>query len=211
MIIQVSKHILSDIALETFDYLYSPGAYKLYYLITLQLLKLLKKLKRSLNLTFGALVSFSTSYYPDSFRSRARVQKKARKTSSMLSSSLNGYTKKLPWKQLGFSCGYSRGHHGKFSSFNLILEKVKILKYSCRKFFSYSNNLITDTSSNNRKRPTLEEVQNHRWMNPADYMYKKRGRANFNSNRIQVGFHVKTKMCTFICSIYIYIYIYIYI
>merc|ERR1719436_709164 len=35
------------------------------------------------------------------------------------------------------------------------------------------------------KRPTLEEVQNHRWLNAADYMYKKRGRANFNSNRIQ--------------------------
>ena len=38
-----------------------------------------------------------------------------------------------------------------------------------------------------RKRPTLEEVQNHRWLNAADYMYKKRGRANFNSNRIQVS------------------------
>merc|ERR1712001_487238 len=35
------------------------------------------------------------------------------------------------------------------------------------------------------KRPTLEEVQNHRWLTAADSMYKKRGRANFNSNRIQ--------------------------
>jgi len=35
------------------------------------------------------------------------------------------------------------------------------------------------------KRPTLEEVQNHRWLNSADYMLKKRQRAKFNSNRIQ--------------------------
>merc|ERR1712142_535919 len=35
------------------------------------------------------------------------------------------------------------------------------------------------------KRPTLEEVQNHRWLNSADYMLKKRTRARFNSNRIQ--------------------------
>ena len=37
-----------------------------------------------------------------------------------------------------------------------------------------------------RKRPTLEEVQNHRWLNQVDYMSKKRSRANFTSNRIKV-------------------------
>jgi serine/threonine protein kinase len=35
------------------------------------------------------------------------------------------------------------------------------------------------------KRPLLEEVQNHRWLNPSDYMFKKRERANFTTNRIQ--------------------------
>merc|ERR1719308_90758 len=35
------------------------------------------------------------------------------------------------------------------------------------------------------KRPTLEEVMNHRWLNSADYMLKKRARAKFSSNRIQ--------------------------
>jgi len=35
------------------------------------------------------------------------------------------------------------------------------------------------------RRPTLEEVGNHRWMNPADYMLKKRQRARFPTNRIQ--------------------------
>merc|ERR1712241_1213927 len=35
------------------------------------------------------------------------------------------------------------------------------------------------------KRPTLEEVQNHRWLNPSDYMFKKRERAHFTTNRIQ--------------------------
>merc|ERR1712242_461720 len=35
------------------------------------------------------------------------------------------------------------------------------------------------------KRPTLEEVGSHRWMNPADYMLKKRERARFPTNRIQ--------------------------
>ncbi len=38
-----------------------------------------------------------------------------------------------------------------------------------------------------RKRPTLEEMQAHRWLNPADYMLKKRERAHFTTNRIQVG------------------------
>jgi len=35
------------------------------------------------------------------------------------------------------------------------------------------------------RRPTLEEVGNHRWLNPADYMLKKRERARFPTNRIQ--------------------------
>jgi serine/threonine protein kinase len=35
------------------------------------------------------------------------------------------------------------------------------------------------------KRPLLEEVQNHRWLNPSDYMFKKRERARFTTNRIQ--------------------------
>merc|ERR1712012_982224 len=35
------------------------------------------------------------------------------------------------------------------------------------------------------KRPTLEEVVNHRWLNSADYMLKKRARAKFTSSRIQ--------------------------
>merc|ERR1712001_638388 len=35
------------------------------------------------------------------------------------------------------------------------------------------------------KRPSLEEVQNHRWLNPSDYMFKKRERAHFTTNRIQ--------------------------
>jgi serine/threonine protein kinase len=35
------------------------------------------------------------------------------------------------------------------------------------------------------KRPSLEEVGNHRWINPADYMLKKRERARFPTNRIQ--------------------------
>merc|ERR1712209_267147 len=35
------------------------------------------------------------------------------------------------------------------------------------------------------KRPTLEEVQNHRWLNPSDYMLKKRDRAHFTTNRLQ--------------------------
>ena len=39
--------------------------------------------------------------------------------------------------------------------------------------------------SYSRKRPTLEEVQAHRWLNPADYMLKKRMRARFPTNRIQ--------------------------
>lgn len=39
------------------------------------------------------------------------------------------------------------------------------------------------------KRPLLEEVQNHRWLNPADYMLKKRERAHFTTNRIQKFAH----------------------
>jgi len=35
------------------------------------------------------------------------------------------------------------------------------------------------------KRPSLEEVVAHRWMNSADYMLKKRERARFPTNRIQ--------------------------
>merc|ERR1712110_778041 len=35
------------------------------------------------------------------------------------------------------------------------------------------------------KRPTLEEVINHRWLNSADYMLKKRARAKFTGSRIQ--------------------------
>merc|ERR1711994_756147 len=35
------------------------------------------------------------------------------------------------------------------------------------------------------RRPSLEEVGAHRWMNPADYMMKKRERARFPTNRIQ--------------------------
>merc|ERR1719436_1233835 len=35
------------------------------------------------------------------------------------------------------------------------------------------------------KRPSLEEVGAHRWMNAADYMLKKRQRARFPTNRIQ--------------------------
>merc|ERR1712087_65571 len=35
------------------------------------------------------------------------------------------------------------------------------------------------------KRPTLEEVCAHRWLNPSDYMFKKRERAHFTTNRIQ--------------------------
>merc|ERR1712012_320241 len=35
------------------------------------------------------------------------------------------------------------------------------------------------------KRPLLEEVQNHRWLNASDYMFKKRERAHFTTNRIQ--------------------------
>merc|ERR1711962_1586353 len=34
-------------------------------------------------------------------------------------------------------------------------------------------------------RPSLEEVNAHRWTNPADYMLKKRERARFPTNRIQ--------------------------
>merc|ERR1719431_185834 len=34
------------------------------------------------------------------------------------------------------------------------------------------------------KRPSLEEVNAHRWLNPADYMLKKRERARFPTNRI---------------------------
>ena len=37
------------------------------------------------------------------------------------------------------------------------------------------------------KRPLLEEVQNHRWLNSSDYMFKKRERAHFTTNRIQVS------------------------
>jgi len=36
------------------------------------------------------------------------------------------------------------------------------------------------------RRPTLEEVGAHRWINSADYMLKKRQRARFPTNRIQV-------------------------
>ena len=36
------------------------------------------------------------------------------------------------------------------------------------------------------KRPTLEEVHNHRWLNPSDYMLRKRERAHFTTNRLQV-------------------------
>jgi len=35
------------------------------------------------------------------------------------------------------------------------------------------------------KRPTLEEVHNHRWLNPSDYMLRKRERAHFTTNRLQ--------------------------
>merc|ERR1711902_238246 len=35
------------------------------------------------------------------------------------------------------------------------------------------------------KRPSLEEVMGHRWLNPSDYMFKKRERAHFTTNRIQ--------------------------
>lgn len=35
------------------------------------------------------------------------------------------------------------------------------------------------------KRPLLEEVVSHRWLNSVDYMAKKRERASFTSNRIQ--------------------------
>jgi len=35
------------------------------------------------------------------------------------------------------------------------------------------------------RRPSLEEVGAHRWLNPADYMLKKRERARFPTNRIQ--------------------------
>ena len=44
------------------------------------------------------------------------------------------------------------------------------------------------------KRPLLEEVQNHRWLNSSDYMFKKRERAHFTTNRIQVStfFHIIT-------------------
>merc|ERR1712130_685363 len=35
------------------------------------------------------------------------------------------------------------------------------------------------------RRPSLEEVGAHRWVNPADYMLKKRERARFPTNRIQ--------------------------
>jgi len=35
------------------------------------------------------------------------------------------------------------------------------------------------------KRPSLEEVGTHRWLNAADYMLKKRERARFPTNRIQ--------------------------
>ena len=35
------------------------------------------------------------------------------------------------------------------------------------------------------RRPSLEEVGAHRWMNAADYMLKKRERARFPTNRIQ--------------------------
>lgn len=38
-----------------------------------------------------------------------------------------------------------------------------------------------------RKRPGLEEVQSHRWLNPADYMTRKRERAQFPTNRILVS------------------------
>ena len=39
------------------------------------------------------------------------------------------------------------------------------------------------------RRPSLEEVGAHRWMNPADYMLKKRERARFPTNRIQKFCH----------------------
>merc|ERR1711862_243734 len=39
------------------------------------------------------------------------------------------------------------------------------------------------------RRPTLEEVGAHRWVNPADYMLKKRQRARFPTNRIQKFAH----------------------
>merc|ERR1712227_252233 len=39
------------------------------------------------------------------------------------------------------------------------------------------------------KRPSLEEVMGHRWLNPADYMLKKRQRARFPTNRIQKFAH----------------------
>merc|ERR1719273_2765362 len=35
------------------------------------------------------------------------------------------------------------------------------------------------------KRPTLDEVCAHRWLNPSDYMLKKRERAHFTTNRLQ--------------------------
>merc|ERR1711982_180550 len=42
-----------------------------------------------------------------------------------------------------------------------------------------------DVQEDSMERPLLEEVQNHRWLNPSDYMFKKRERANFTTNRIQ--------------------------
>merc|ERR1712088_886685 len=35
------------------------------------------------------------------------------------------------------------------------------------------------------KRPSLEEVAAHRWLNPSDYMLRKRERAHFTTNRLQ--------------------------
>ena len=81
-------------------------------------LKSLRKLKPTHNQTFGALVYFSMFFYLDNFHSRERVLKKVRPTFWMLSSSLNGSTKKLQWKQHDCSCGSLRDLHGKLPKFS---------------------------------------------------------------------------------------------
>merc|ERR1712170_94400 len=75
----------------------------------------------------------------DNCLSRVSQQKRPNLTFSMSSSSLNGCTMKLPWKQPDCLCGSLRELPG----------------------------------------------NDQRWLNPSDYMFKKRERAHFTTNRIQ--------------------------
>merc|ERR1712088_1051550 len=69
--------------------------------LIMQLLKLLKKQRPSLNLMFGLLVFFFMSLCLANFLSRERLQKKQRTTSFKSDSSLNGSTRSALWRVQG--------------------------------------------------------------------------------------------------------------